>query len=70
MGQNRAFNRTPLASGIALALSAAALSPAVAQNVDESAALEEIVVRGIRGSLTASMDRKRNAQGVVDAITS
>ena len=70
MRQNRAFNRTPLARGVALALSAAALSPAIAQEADESSAIEEIVVRGIRGSLTASMDRKRNAQGVVDAITS
>ena len=70
MRQNRAFNRTPLARGVALALSAAALSPAMAQEADESSGIEEIVVRGIRGSLTASMDRKRNAQGVVDAITS
>lgn len=67
--QNRAFNRTPLARGVALALSAAALSPAAAQEIDDSN-LDEIVVRGIRGSLTTSMNRKRDAQGVVDAITS
>ncbi|MEX2124097.1 MAG: TonB-dependent receptor [Woeseia sp.] len=68
--QKRAFNPTPLARGIALALGAATLSPAVAQEIDDSSAIEEITVRGIRGSLTTSMNRKRDAQGVVDAITS
>jgi len=68
--QKRAFRRTPLAGGIALALGAAAFSPTFAQDSDESSAIEEIVVRGIRGSLTTSMNRKRDAQGVVDAITS
>jgi TonB-dependent receptor len=68
--QNRAFKRTPLASGIALALSAATFSPAFAQGADDAAPIEEIVIRGIRGSMTTSMNRKRNAQGVVDAITS
>lgn len=32
--------------------------------------LEEVVVTGLRGSLKASMDLKRDALGVVDAITS
>jgi TonB-dependent receptor len=32
--------------------------------------LEEVVVTGIRGSLTQSMETKRNATGVVDAISS
>lgn len=36
---------------------------------DEAAALEEIVVTGIRGSLTQAMDIKRDASGVVDAIS-
>jgi len=36
------------------------------QSADE---LEEVVVTGIRGSLQASMDLKRNASGVVDAIS-
>ena len=31
--------------------------------------LEEVVVTGIRGSLQRSMDVKRDAQGVVDAIS-
>src|SRR5690606_28988187 len=66
----RTFRRTPLAGAIAMALGAAAISPAHAQVPDEPSEIEEIVVRGIRGSLTTSMNRKRNAQGVVDAITS
>src|SRR5690349_14011778 len=32
--------------------------------------LDEVVVTGLRGSLKASMDLKRDASGVVDAITS
>lgn len=68
--QNQAFKRTQLATAVAFALGAAAIAPAGAQEAGSSAAIEEIVVRGIRGSLTTSMNRKRNAQGVVDAITS
>ena len=45
------------------------INPAFAQ--DQQAAgeeLEEVVVTGLRGSLKASMDTKREAVGVVDAI--
>jgi len=60
----------PLAQGIALALGVATMMPAVAQDsAGNPVALEEIVVSGIRASLEASMDLKRNATGVVDAIT-
>lgn len=62
------FNRTPLAVGVALALGAtAAPTSAVAQSADEP--IEEIVTVGIRGSLRASADIKRQSDGVVDAIT-
>src|ERR1044072_3598310 len=45
------------------------VNPAFA--AEESAGeLEEVVVTGIKGSLQASMDVKRNASGVVDAISS
>lgn len=60
------------ASAIALALGAA---PALAQDAAASAIAEaepqaeDIVVTGIRASLQASMDVKRDAQGIVDAIT-
>ena len=60
----------PLARGIALALGLSTMAPGFAQTADEQPAeLEEIVVTGIRASLEASMDLKRNAFGVVDAIT-
>ncbi|MGB5581354.1 MAG: TonB-dependent receptor [Woeseia sp.] len=60
------FHRTPLAMGIAIALGATTMSPAQAQ---DDQVIEEVVVTGIRGSLIQSMDRKRDAKGVVDAIS-
>ena len=44
------------------------INPAFAQNV-ESQELEEVVVTGLRESLERSMDIKRDAIGVVDAIS-
>jgi TonB-dependent receptor len=44
------------------------INPAFAQT-ETSQELEEIVVTGLRGSLTASMDIKRDAVGIVDAIS-
>jgi len=62
------FDRSPLAAGIALALGATAVAPAFAQDTNDEV-IEEIITTGIRGSLMQSMDRKRDAKGVVDAIT-
>ncbi|HEY5808818.1 MAG TPA: TonB-dependent receptor [Povalibacter sp.] len=45
------------------------INPAFAQQAATSEALEEVVVTGLRGSLKASMETKRDAPGVVDAIT-
>ncbi|MFL6620559.1 MAG: TonB-dependent receptor plug domain-containing protein, partial [Povalibacter sp.] len=45
------------------------INPAFAQEAAQSDTLEEIVVTGLRGSLKASMETKRDAVGVVDAIT-
>jgi TonB-dependent receptor len=59
------FHKTALATGVALALGVTT-PPAVAQD-DEP--IEEIITTGIRGSLMQSMDLKRSADGVVDAIT-
>lgn len=69
--QNWMIRNKPLARGIAIALGAAAAqAPAMAQSEsEEPVELEEIVVVGIRASLVASMDLKRNSAGVVDAIT-
>ena len=78
------FNKTPLAVAVALALGTYAFSPALAQSaadeqsgqasesVEESGSdtdeLDRIWVTGVRGSLMRSMDRKRDAVGVVDTI--
>jgi TonB-dependent receptor len=56
----------PVAAAVGAALLAGASAPALAQQQDT---IEEIVVTGIRGSLTTSMNVKRTSTGVVDAIT-
>ena len=61
------FRKSLLASSVALAL-VGTYSPAHAQ--DDEPVIEEIIVEGgIRGSLKASMDIKRDSRGVVDAIS-
>ena len=68
--QKPLFSTTPLARGIALALGATAMAPALAQQAnDEGRVIEEVTVTGIRSSLISSMNTKRGAKGVVDAIT-
>ena len=64
--QKPTFKKTPLSMGVAMALGATVATPAAAQQDD---VIEEIVVKGIRGSLTSSMNTKRDAGGIVDAIT-
>lgn len=64
--QKPSFTRTPLATGVALALGATGFSSVAAQ---EEEVIEEIVTVGIRSSLISSMNTKRAAKGVVDAIT-
>src|ERR1041384_6897593 len=47
------------------------VNPVFAQEQEQSGeVLDEVVVTGLRGSLKASMETKREAIGVVDAITS
>ena len=63
----------PLAVAVAMA-NAGAISPAVAQTSGSTTGgsgpvLEEVIVVGIRSSLKAAADMKRDAIGVVDAIT-
>jgi len=62
------FHKTPLATGVAIALGAAFATPSVSVAQDDEV-IEEVVVTGIRGSLTRSMDIKRTSSGVVDAIS-
>ena len=63
---DRARRRSPIAQAISLILGTAVALPALAQQTSET--LEEVVVTGIRGSLTSSMNLKRDAQGVIDGI--
>ena len=60
---DRARRRSPIAQAISLVLGTAVATPVLAQEV-----IEEVVVTGIRGSLTSSMNLKRDAQGVLDGI--
>ena len=62
-----AFQR--LASGFAAVMLGTAASTGTVFAADEETVIEEIVVTGIRGSLQQSLERKRNADHFVDAIT-
>ena len=68
------YRRSPLSASIAFALGAMTFQPVMAQDAgtdasDDELFVEEVIVTGVRKSLIESMDRKRNAIGVVDAIT-
>ena len=68
------FQKSALATAVATALLGGS-SLAMAQvgsasaEASEAAMMEEVVVYGIRGSLMRAMDQKRDAQGVLEAIT-
>ncbi len=57
-----------ISAGVSLAISGMMGLPAQAES-GPSGIVEEIVVKGIRSSLKAAMDTKRDSVGVVDAIT-
>jgi TonB-dependent receptor len=61
---NTIMRKTKLATAISAVLAVAA-SPVIAQDAD----IEEVVVTGIRGSLQAALDIKRESSGVMDAIS-
>ena len=60
---DRVLRRSTIAQAISLILGTSVAVPAFAQET-----IEEVVVTGIRGSLTSSMNLKRDAQGVLDGI--
>jgi TonB-dependent receptor len=68
--RHKTFHKSLLAKSIGLMLGAAIVTPSFAQeaNTDESDA-EVIQVTGVRGSLSQSMNIKRQSSGVVDAIS-
>lgn len=68
------FTKHRMASAISLALGTVVALPLYAQSESEAVGkedlvMEEVVVTGIRSSLRAAMDTKRDSYGVVDAIT-
>ena len=67
--KQQTFNKTRLAASIAVLLGGTAILPAVAQEAAPADDMEVIQIKGIRGSLARSMDMKREATGVVDAIS-
>jgi len=67
IGQRTTARHTVL--GLLLGGSALAPVAANAQSTDEPIEIEEVVVTGIVGSLQRAVDQKRNASGVVDAIS-
>ena len=66
--QDSSFTRKPLAVAVAVAVGTAFGAPSVSLAQDDEP-IEEIITVGIRGSLQRSMDVKRGATGVVDAIS-
>ena len=63
------FKRKLLSSSIALAI-AGQTAPVLAEDSNAGEAMmEEVIVKGIRGSIQRSMDDKRQAKGAVDAIS-
>ncbi|RKQ96552.1 TonB-dependent receptor [Maricaulis maris] len=65
MGPVRRFGRVALLAGVST-MAVGALAPAQAQN---NGSEDVITVTGVRGSLEQAMDIKRDAHGVVDAIS-
>ena len=68
MGEiNKSMKKTKLAIAISAVLTIAAGQVSAQQSEDGD--IEEVVVKGIRGSLQAALDIKRDTSGVMDAIS-
>ena len=67
--RGKQFAKRQISAGVSLAIGSMMGLPANAQTAEDGI-IEEIVVKGIRSSLRAAMDTKRDSMGVVDAITS
>lgn len=67
---HKKFSKSLLASSISVMLGTSVIMPALAQDAANAADDTEVIqVRGVRGSLSQSMDIKRQSSGVVDAIS-
>ena len=62
------FNKTPLAAGIAVALGVSAFTPVLAQDAAQDEVIEEIITTGIRQSQMDAVNRKRDAESILDGI--
>lgn len=67
MNQNVWFKKKLLASAVATCVLSGISGAAIAQ--DQERVVEEVLVTGIRQAMTQAMDLKRDATGVVDAIS-
>jgi len=67
--KHKTFNKTRLATSLSLILGATAAFPAFAAEEENAKSIEVIEVTGIRTSMIKSMDIKRSANGIVDAIS-
>jgi TonB-dependent receptor len=66
---HKKFNKSLLATSIGVMLGTVTMPPVYAQEAGTDAETEVIQVRGVRGSLSQSMNVKRQSSGVVDAIS-
>ena len=77
--KNNKFIKTPIAASLSLILGSVVINPLYAaeaevdvaknQAIEEKSDEQVVVITGLRGSLMSSMNKKRDAVGVVDAIT-
>jgi TonB-dependent receptor len=63
------MKRTKVAAAVSAACSLMAGHAVLAQEIRDDETLEEVTVTGIRGSLTAALDIKRESSGVMDAVS-
>jgi len=67
---HKKFNKSLIAKSISLMLGTTVMTPVIAEETKkDEAEVEVIQVTGMRGSLSASMNVKRQSSGVVDAIS-
>jgi len=66
---HKSFNKSLIAKSISLMLGTTVIAPVLAEETKKEAEVEVIQVTGIRGSLSQSMNVKRQSSGVVDAIS-
>ena len=59
----------PVAAAVSAALFMSMSQPVLAQDSDEAGVMEEVIITGIRKSMIDAMNTKRDATGVVDAIS-